>query len=55
VWHLEVDNALVIGDPGAAAIRYLADQDLGLADDDEFEVISLTEDPDGPLVHVRLQ
>jgi len=55
VWHLEIDNALVIGEPGAAAQTYLADKDLGLADDDEFEVISQTEDPGGGLVHVRLQ
>ena len=42
VWHLEIEMARVDGEVGPAAVRYLADADLGLSAEEDFEVLSVT-------------
>jgi vibriolysin len=54
VWHLETSSRVVAGEPGAAAIAYLADQPRGLSAEEDLAVISVVAGADR-LQHVRLQ
>ena len=54
VWHLEVSNHRVEGELGAAALGYLADEDLGLSAEEDFAVLSVAGGAD-TLRHVRVQ
>jgi pseudolysin/vibriolysin len=54
VWHLEMSSRVVAGEPGAAAIAYLADQPLGLSAEEDLEVISVIAGADR-LQHIRIQ
>jgi Zn-dependent metalloprotease len=54
VWHLEVAMATVEGEVGPAAVTYLGDADLGLSDEEELVVHSVSTGTD-TLRHVRLQ
>ena len=54
VWHLEVAMAPVDGEVGPAAVSYLGDADLGLSDEEDLVVRSVSTGTD-TLRHVRLQ
>jgi vibriolysin len=56
VWHLEVDNRLVDGEAGPAAVKYLEAfaGELGLSGEEEWQVLSVSRGGDG-LAHVRVQ